>query len=195
MRKIKIAFVGSDGSGKSTIIKYLKQGLEKEGKSVEVFFLGWRSFQNPILRMISKFYMKRKEKKSIKEEKLQRFRPRSWFFYALYYSELWLRYLKIILSKKEYILIDRYFYDELAFAKGMKLKFFKIITPVPNRCFILKASPEILKKRKENISKEMLENFYSHMHKLSESFPMIRLDSSKSLSNLDKEIRQNLRNC
>jgi len=74
----------------------------------------------------------------------------------------------------------------------MKSKFFKIITPVPRICFILKTSPEILRKRGENISKARLENFYSHMCKLSESFPMIKLDSSKSLSSLNKKIMQNL---
>ncbi len=193
MKKIKIVFVGCDGSGKSTIIKYFKQELEKEGKSVEVFFLGWRNFQNPILRLFSKFYMKRKERKAVKEEKLERFRSRGWIFYTIYYSELLLRYLKILFSRKEYILIDRYFYDELAFSKGMKLKFFKIITPVPNICFILKASPEILRKRGENITKDRLENFYSHMHNLSKSFPMIKLDSSKPVSSLSKEVMQNLR--
>ena len=190
MKKIKIAFIGPDSSGKTTLINNLKEELKKKGKTTQIFFLGWRDFYNPILRLFSEIYLQKKRKYKIKEEKLKRFRPRSWLFYIIYYSELWLRYFKILFSKNEYILIDRYFYDELAFAKGIKFKFFKIITPNPDLCFMLKVSSKVLKVRGEYISNNNLGNFYSHLEKLQNYFPIIEIDSTKSLSFISKEIKK-----
>ena len=189
MKRIKIAFIGSDGSGKTTLISNIKKQLEKEGKTAEVFFLGWRNFRNPILNFFSKVYLKEKIKKNADEEKLARFRERSWFFYLIYYSELWLRYLNILFSKKDYILIDRYFYDELAFARGGKFKFFKLITPLPNFCFLLKSPLKIINSRqKQKISKERFEYFYNNLENLSKSFAIIRIDTSKPINKTSKKV-------
>src|SRR3989344_8818115 len=119
MKKTKIVFLGSEGSGKSTLIRYVKKELDKKRIDSEVFFMGWKNFHNPILKFASKTYLKDREKT---ENKLKRYRERSILFYFVYYSELWIRYLKILLCNKDFILMDRYFYDELAFAKGLKLK-------------------------------------------------------------------------
>ncbi len=189
MKKFRIVFIGSDGSGKSALIKYVKKKLEKAGKDVDVFFMGWRDFRNPLLNFFSRFYMKRKSKRGIKEEKLARFRERSWLFYFIYYSELWLRYLKILASRKEYNLIDRYFFDELAFAKGIKFKLFKIFTPKPDICFLLEASNAVLRKRGVLITEERLKNFYNSMYALSKTYPIIKIDSSNPLNNTYERIK------
>ena len=57
MKKVKICFIGIDGTGKSTLIDYTKKRLEREGRSAEIIFMGWRDFSNPILKFFSKLYM------------------------------------------------------------------------------------------------------------------------------------------
>ena len=185
MKNYKIVFIGSDGSGKTTLIANIKKQLEKEGKTVDVFFLGWRNFRNPIIKIFSRIYLRKK----INEKKLERFRPRGWFFYLFYYSELWLRYLNVLFSKKYYILIDRYFYDELAFARGAKFRFFKLITPLPNFCFLLKSPLKVINSRqKQKISKERFEYFYNNLENLLKFFSIKKIDTSKSINKTSKEI-------
>ena len=175
----KIVFLGSDGSGKSSLINYTRRGLARKGKTVDVFFMGWKNFRNPLLRFFSRIYIKKKGK--VKEEKLARFRSRSWRFYFVYYSELWLRYLNVLFSRKDYVLMDRYFYDELAFANGGKFKFLRIFTPKPDLCFVLRVSSKTLEKRGVNISKERLELFYNRIYSLSKICKIVKLDNSKKI--------------
>ena len=156
MKRMKIAVLGSDGSGKSTFLKYLKKKIENQKRTVNIFVFGWKDFQNPILRFFSSKYMKDKEKRGVKEEKLERFRSRSFFFYVVYYFELLSRYLKTRKSKAEFLLFDRYFYDELTFAKGLKYRFFRLITPKPDLCVILRVSPKVLNARGEKINENRL---------------------------------------
>lgn len=195
MKKTKIVFIGSDGSGKTTIINYLKKNLQQQGKTVEVHFFGWRNFRDPILKFFSKIYLKNKMKKNKNEEKLERFKERSWFFYFIYFLELWLRYSSIILSNKNYILIDRYFYDELAFSRGLKFKFFKLITPKPDFCFLLKAPLRKINSRiKQKISKDNFTNFYKNLENLSQHFPIIKVDSSKPVNKTYKKVKDIINN-
>ena len=186
MNKKIIVFIGSDGSGKSTLIKHVKNQLEKENTPTDIFFMGWKDFYNPLVRMLSKFYLKRKDKSN--EEKLKRYRPRSWIFYIVYYIELWTRYLKVLASKKKYVLLDRYFFDELAFADGFKFKLFKLLTPKPDTCLLLKCSPEILKKRGVVVSQENFDNFYKNLESIKNFFPLFVIDSSPSLQKVYKKI-------
>jgi len=179
MKKIKIAFLGSDGSGKTSLIQYAQKKLQNEGKNVRIFFMGWRDLQNPVLRAFSKIYLKKKEKcKKTKEEKLARFRERSWFFYIFYYAELWTRYFKILFSGKEIIFMDRYFYDELVFSSGSKFRFFNLLTPKPDLCIILKCPIKIIEKRGVYIKKEIFENFYNHLNLAKNFCRVVEIDSS-----------------
>jgi len=186
MRK-RIVFLGSDGSGKSSLISYIKNKFENEGKKIEVVFMGWRDFRNPVLRFFSGIYNKRK-KNSPDKEKLDRFRKRSWFFYFIYYSELWLRYFRVLFSRADFILIDRYFYDELVFTSGIKFKFFRLLTPKPDLCFILRASNEDLRKREIYFTKEKLENFYNALYRVENICKTIRVNSSKPIKKIYNEI-------
>ena len=179
----KIVFLGSDGSGKSSLIKYIYSRLEKEGKVADVFFMGWKNFHNPILRAYS-----RGKKGEEGGEKLSRYRERSWFFYFVYYSEMWLRYIWILLSGRDYLLIDRYFYDELAFARGFKFSFFNFFTPKPDVCFVLKTSASTLKKRKVNVSKKNLDNFYNGLKKMKRYCKITEIDSSEKVEETFKRI-------
>lgn len=179
MKKNKIAFLGCDGSGKSTLSSFISSELKKRGKRSEIIFMGWRNFRNPILKILSKLYLNRKQKKKVEEEKLSRFRERSFLFYTFYYLELWTRYFKVFFSNKDYILFDRYFYDELSFSKGIKNKLFRVLTPRPDLCVILKPSLKTIKNRGVNIQKENFKNFYLHLNNVKKECKTIELDSSK----------------
>tara|TARA_Y100000310_G_scaffold344875_1_gene460190 strand:+ start:10239 stop:10793 length:555 start_codon:yes stop_codon:yes gene_type:complete len=182
----KVVFLGSDGSGKSSLINYVKEQLEKEGNKVDVVFMGWKDFYNPLLRLVSKIYLRRKKKSN--EKKLRRFRVRSWGFYFIYYSELWIRYLKVLLSRADYVLIDRYFYDELSFS-GRKLRFLSRLTPSPDKCFVLRAGNNILKERGVDVSKEELDRFYLAFEKLDADW----IDSSGRIEDTFELIKEDFR--
>lgn len=178
MKQIKIVFLGSDGAGKSTLIEFFKKEIHKEGKTAESFVMGWKDFKNPILRFFSNIYLRRKKTKP-DEERIDRFRARSFFFYFIYYSELWLRYLSVIFSKSSsYLLFDRYFYDELTFAGNFNFKLFLIITPKPDLIVLVKTSFNELINRGEKVSKEKLNYFYSHLQKAKKFAPLIEIDGS-----------------
>lgn len=179
MNQKKIVFLGSDGSGKSTLIKYMKDKLEKEGKSVSTFEFGWKEFKSPLMRFISKRHLEKKKIVNKEERKLSRFRSRGWIFYILYYYELLYRYSDVLKSHSEYLLFDRYFYDEFTFASPFKQKILKIFTPKPDLCVILKAPLKTIRKRGIRVEKEQLDNFYSHLSKAKKFAHTIVLNSIK----------------
>jgi len=194
MKSFKIAILGSDGSGKTTFRKFLKNEFQKQGLSVDEYVFGWKKFQNPLLRFISKIYLKSKSEKKKKQERLVRFKERSFLFYLLYYLELWTRQRKVKKSKKQVTLIDRYFYEELMSIPetGIKFKFFEKLTPRPDLCIVLEAPLRTILKRNHYASPEQLETFYSKLKKLSRIRPMVFVDSSKSLKQMYKSIEKNL---
>ncbi|MDO8509347.1 MAG: hypothetical protein Q7S27_06730 [Nanoarchaeota archaeon] len=192
MKNIKIVFLGADRVGKTTLIEYTKKKIEAENNTVISFFLGWKKFHNPILRLFSKIHMSRKNKKIEEKSRLARYKSRSWFFYLVYYFELWIRYVKILNSKAQYILIDRYFYDELVFSKGLKFKLFKLITPKPDICFILKAPLNEFKKRGSIESEADIEKFYKTLSKTSSLCKTVELDSSISVKRIYNKLRKEL---
>ena len=183
VRKFKIVFIGPDGSGKTTLINFFRAKLESEGNSAESFFMGWRDFSNPVLKISSKIYLKNKSEEKDKE-RIDRYKPRSWFFYFIYYSELWLRYLKVLASNKNYILFDRYFYDELLFSSKSKFNFFSKITPKPDLCFILRPSIKLLMDRNQKVSERKLAHFYKRLNKVSKLCNSCFIDGSQSPSEI-----------
>jgi len=188
MEPFKIAILGSDGSGKTTFRKFLKNKFKKQGKTVEEHIFGWKNFQNPILKIISKIYLKIKPERNKKQERLERFKERSFFFYLLYYLELWTRYLKVKKSKKNIVLMDRYFYEELMSMKGGKFWIFEKITPVPNLCIVLQTPLKEIIKRDHYASPKRFNTFYSKLKKLSQKRPIVFLNSSKSLNKMYLDI-------
>ena len=183
----KIVFLGIDGSGKSSLISFLKEKLENQGKSVKIVFMGWRDLENPLLKIFVK------KKRSLKgDDKIKRFRERSWGFYFIYYLEMYYRYFKILFSNKEIVLIDRYFYDEIVFSKGFKFKILSFFAPKPDLCVILKADVKTLEKRGEKFSEEKLKYFYEHLKKIERLCKVVKIDSSKSRENMWKELKKGL---
>ncbi len=190
----KIAFLGSHGSGKTSTINFIKNKLESRGNSVEVFTMGWKQFKNPVLKFFSRIYLKSDYKRQKKEERLDRFRERSWFFYLIYYIELLTRYAEIKRSEADFILMDRYFYEELMFSSGLKRRVFTKFTPIPNKTFVLETNIEIIKSRGHQASQDKLNMFYDKLKNLSKTFPMVFIDSSKTYEKIYKEILTQIKN-
>lgn len=186
----KIVFLGSDRSGKSSLIQYMKDKLEKEGKSADVIFMGWKNFRNPLLLFFSR--MRKEKRENSDDERLKRYRQRSWVFYLFYYSELWLRYFNVLFSRADYVLMDRYFYDELVFASGLKFKVLRLFTPRPHLCLILRASIQDLRKRGIFFSEEKLKGFYRNLYKIEEFCTTLRVDSSRSLPEIYLGVKKQL---
>tara|TARA_Y100000310_G_scaffold39520_1_gene37072 strand:+ start:50 stop:637 length:588 start_codon:yes stop_codon:yes gene_type:complete len=184
----KIAFLGSDGSGKTSTINFIKNQLESKGKKVEVFTMGWKQFQNPTLKFFSNIYLKSNYKKNKPQDRLDRFKERSWFFYMIYYTELLTRYAEVKRSEADFILLDRYFYEELMFARGLKRKFLRKFTPLPTKTIVLETNPETIRSRGHEVSDEKLKNFYDKLRELSNEFPMNFIDSSKEYESIYEEV-------
>ena len=184
----KIAFLGSHGSGKTSTINFIKNKLESQGKSVEVFTMGWKQFQNPVLRFFSNIYLRSHYKRNKKEERLDRFKERSMLFYLIYYTELLTKYAEVKRSEADFVLMDRYFYEELMFTKGFKRKILKNLTPIPNEAIVLETNQKTISLRGHKVSEEKLRNFYQKLRDLSREFPMIFIDSSKKYENIYEEV-------
>ena len=187
MESKKIVFVGIDGAGKSSLIAFLKEKLQNQGKSVKIVFMGWRNLENPLLKIFVK------EGSILKgDDKIKRFRERSWSFYIAYYLEMYYRYFKVLFSNEDFILIDRYFYDEIVFSKGFKFKILSFFAPKPDLCVILKADSKTLKKRGENFSRNRLEYFYSKIEKVENLCKTLKINSAKSRDRIFKELKKEL---
>ncbi|PIN77086.1 hypothetical protein COV15_03155 [Candidatus Woesearchaeota archaeon CG10_big_fil_rev_8_21_14_0_10_34_12] len=194
MKSKKIVFVGSDGSGKSNFIKFVKKKLEKSGKSVEVRFMGWRDFENPLIKaFVRGRRVKESEEMEKNENRLNRYRNRSFLFYLAYYLEMWTRYIKIRKIKSDFVLIDRYFYDELSFASSFKQGLFDLITPKPDLCLVLRADSKTLEKRGENMPESDLNRFYEKLNKTASRGKMINVDSSKNFHEMYRKVKKGLR--
>lgn len=191
--KTKIAFLGCDGSGKSTLIDFMSKKLKEKGMTSRVVVMGWKDFENPLVKAISKTYLKQKEKRKTKDDKLGRFRARGFFFYLIYYIELWQRYLKVLFSNADFILMDRYFYDELAFAAGFSAKIFRIITPKPDLAVIVKTPLKTMKRRGYDYDKDKYNQFYDKISRIAGIGKSIEVNGSKPLNKLYKEVIESVR--
>ena len=141
-RKFFVAVLGIDGSGKSTIINHLKQvGF----KSV---YLGDRSIK------FSNFYKNRY------------FKPISFLFQ--YFEKLFLTIKAKLYSYKYSIVTDRYFYwDKKDSLKDKVYSFlYNKLFVKPDITFVLYNSPDIILKRKREVSKEEIEKFNKNIDNL-----------------------------
>ncbi len=197
-----IVFFGIDGSGKSTLIKEIKKKIEKqENKKVNVIYMGLGSeFNLPFLKQIMKITSKRKYGRSdVTQEELrkQNYRQRGFFWVLGQYSEFWLRYLKAKKwlrknpekSRKDcVVLFDRYFYDGLILGNKASFNFFKHFTPKPDKSFLIKASPELIWKRKKEADKENVKKYYKKAERLNSYFNIICIDNSKPIKKVVENI-------
>lgn len=151
-----IAIIGTDGAGKSTIIKELNNIL------------------NPAFRKIKKYHWKpilfKKNKNNVVIEPHKN-PPRNFIFsfikLLIYVLQYLIGYLFIIYPlkiKSTLIIFDRYYYDMIVDQKRFRLnlpqkiiKFYSIFIPKPDLIFYLRTKPSVALERKNELNLEELE--------------------------------------
>jgi thymidylate kinase len=200
-RKKIIVFFGIDGTGKTTLINELVKKLQEKGEIVKRVYMGVAREQKiPFMGKIMCFYSNirrklKKRKNPSYDVRRDTYRKRNFFWLFVYYIELWARYKSIKkLSKKSYILCDRYFYDGLVFAEGKKFSLFRMITPKPDICFLLDVPPKIIMSRKKEANEKEIKEFYRKAKIISKYFPIVRIDNTKGVGEVINKLIKEIEN-
>ena len=139
-----IAFIGVDGSGKSTVIKILKENF-----GYKTFYLGDRSIK------FSKLY-------KIKYLKLIS-------IFIQYFEKLFrVFYIKLLTLKGKHVLTDRYYFESnVSGIKGMiyNILYNKLFIK-PDIVVVLWADSDDILKRKQEVNKDEIEKFNKNMKNL-----------------------------
>ena len=210
MKNKTIAFIGIDGAGKTTIIKKVGKELKKKGISSEVFYMGLgRDIQFPLLKRLMGVYsntrykgkvITNRENKELRKEKVKqgardnyRIRGFAWLF--VQFIEFWTRWFKSRKHRKRnYVLFDRFFYDGLVFAEGGNFRFFKKFIPKLDKCFLIYAPSDVIRKRKKEASIKNIEEFYNKIKLISKYFDIEIIDNTQNLNRVVKEIINKIEN-
>ena len=171
-KSILICFLGMDGSGKTTLSRYLYEELRK--RNYDVLYIWWLEGENSLfrefLRKLKKFG---KSVYSPKVDQTECSRKRdkpivTKLFRAVYPKFVLIDYLKFgiikvwlprIVSKSKIIILDRYIYDViLAISKEFSysypkmirlLKIYSKLLPSPDLIFTVDVPPEVAYSRKK----------------------------------------------
>jgi thymidylate kinase len=186
-----IAVLGPDGVGKTTICEGLKERAKNFFFKKVYQYHSHFGFFPELGKISSLFFGKRfsKEEKAISQEKPIGL-PRAalhLFYYGLenFLAWPWILWLKM---RGNLILFDRYFYDFIATNTHRKIPFWLFsliakIIPKPDLVFIIKASPEIIYKRKKELSfEEIKRQLYAFQDKrISKLVPTVFIDNEGEL--------------
>jgi thymidylate kinase len=183
-RGVLVAFLGPDGSGKSTLIQAVKGMSPSDPFPIKDVYMGKRDTFLPTSRLIRMMY-RRQEKSSKGGEITSKRRFVGRLLYRLkdiaglanWTLEQWSRYLiqvRPCLQQGGVVLADRYAYDlacrdERSIAhRPMVLRILAHLFPVPDRTYLLWEQPEVLYARTSEItpteSAAMLERLRQILH-------------------------------
>jgi len=196
-----VAFMGNDGSGKSTLSQLFFRKLKEEGYSKIEYRRGFEYFT---LKYILKLFRLKslEEKREILLDKKIKKKPLFfkitgliwplivWFDYLVYF------FYANLLQPKKIIIFDRYAIDSLVgweyfgYANPF-LKWLYLIIPLPTICFILDAPGEVTFQRSQFDHKFSLE-FYTAQRerylKYAELLKIKVISTDKSLNTSFEEI-------
>lgn len=192
-----IAFIGIDGAGKTTILKGLLKKFEEENIKCGKRYMGLgREYQLKWIEFLIRIYHNNK-KNNYKKGKINiesNYRERSFFWVLVQYIELWARFIREKLSKKKIVLFDRYFYDGLILGNKKAFSFFRKITPKPTKCFLIYASPQIIRKRKQEAEIKDIKKFYKKINELKKYFDIEVVNNNKDLEKVISKIKSKIKN-
>lgn len=158
-RGLMISFIGSDGSGKTTIINELPSYLKQKGVDCEVVYYHWRPGF-----VIKKDVSTEGERVSNPHEKAPYGIIKSFVKFMLINIDYISGYFfKVKKETKEgkLVIFDRYYYDyyldkvryRLSLSNKI-IKGFQFMIPKPDMTFLLVGTPEVLYERKKEVSVE-----------------------------------------
>ena len=194
-----ITFSGLDGSGKSTLVDYLKESLEKDNQNVAVSHMNYDIGLYSALRFLAKKTMhrggahangKHSESHAPREQAYEgQFRSKG---AKLRYKLVWNKGLRVLIYpldvliflfyrfyienvNRQVLIMDRYFYDTLVDVTGargsLRLRFLSWLTPTPNLRVYLDVSPETAFARKNEYSVDYLNDRRVSYQKLMSALP------------------------
>lgn len=156
-----ISFIGPDGSGKSTAIKYSKEYLIKNKISFKILYPFNYFLLRSLINFVNKKNLTGRGKKNPKTFNKNLFIKIFWPIFALIDAWIWFFYVKFSYRKKDMILCDRYFHDLYTAFDEFNLAFLFInkwyikLIPKPNKIILLSGLPHILKSRESDDSHEI----------------------------------------
>ena len=195
-----ITFSGLDGSGKSTLVDYLKESLEKEDRKVAVSHMNYDVGLYSALRYLAKKTLATKSgtvSHAPREQAFDRkFKSRA---ARLRYNLVWNKGLRILIYpvdiaifvlyrfyvekvNRQVLIMDRYFYDTLVDVTGasrsLHFRFLSWLTPRPTLPLYLDITAERAFERKAEYSVDYLDRRRLSYQKLLAALPEVLILST-----------------
>lgn len=152
-----IAFMGNDGSGKTTVIKLLEDKLAKSGRKI-VYVSGFQhcfldQFKLGIQRFASGDISKLQKEYGNSQRKVKRLSFYLWPY--LVFIDCLCLYIKYWFQFRKIVIFDRYFYDYVISFQNLGVysrleEFFFLLLPKPKNSFVFDVSAEVAYERKKD---------------------------------------------
>ncbi|MCK4892236.1 MAG: hypothetical protein KAS78_06230, partial [Candidatus Pacebacteria bacterium] len=190
-RKVKIALIGVDGSGKTSTIVELEKRLSC--LKISIGYMGWKDF-NFLPIKIYESSIGHKKWKNSNHNNLKSF---GFFSLLVFYTELYVRYLKQVISGKDIVIFDRFFYDRLTRTRSnFNYKLFNYLVPSIDLVFYMTAPVEILYQRKKEGNVSNIKQMQYAFEKREKDIKYKHIDTNKySYEKVVRIIVEEIFNC
>lgn len=196
---VMIAFIGTDGSGKSTIIENLPLILERTFDKSQIKYYHWRPkiIKSPkgdkrSIKNVSEPHKKKPYSKIISLGKFM-------YFNLDYILGYWLS-VKVHLGKNKLVVFDRYYYDYMIDKYRYRLnlsectiKAFLWFIPKPDITFLLVGDPKVLYERKKELPIELVKEQVNSLLKKRSKFPNSKvIDVNKNIDDVMFDVSRSI---
>ena len=196
---VMIAFIGTDGSGKSTIIENLPKVLGRTFDESQIKYYHWRPKYLKSLKGDKNLNVNVSEPHSKKPYGKVLSFLKFMYFNLDYIIGYWLS-VKVHLGKNELVIFDRYYYDYLVDKYRYRLnlndkiiKWTMRVIPKPHITFLLTGTPKVLYERKKEISLGEVEKQVNKVEKLKDILPDSKIiNVDKNISDVVFEVAMNI---
>lgn len=165
------SITGPDGSGKTTIIEGVEQQITRVYREVS-----YNHFRPTVIPRIAELFKKTGLKKEVDDDYSKPHRGKKTsvlssifrlFYYIVDYIIGYYKIVKPVLVRRGVVIFDRYFTDIISDSKRSQINlnykavfFMRRLVPKMNYNFIIFVNPEIILKRKQELTKSQIENIY-----------------------------------